>query len=282
MKRVVLNGSIVVLIAALAACAPAVQEEADVVPGINEIRDRFVEAYNRHDAPAVAELYASDAVFVNPQGAELTGRDQIQRALEDFFTQARPRLSVAAMETEGAGRLGWELGTYQIDMEQVPGQPLPAEGLPGTAPPPGEPGTTAQPAPPATTPQPGQPGATMQPGQPPAGAAQPPREEGHYLIVVEQEDDRWLIRSHVAHAHGPAGTMPPQTVSATPMTPEQETPLQPGTTPQPGAEASGRLEAETAPPPTAPPGDETPAPGEDDLQPPPDDVDDLDDAAEGD
>jgi ketosteroid isomerase-like protein len=289
MKRVALSGSIVVLIAALAACAPAEQEE-DVVPGIDELRDRFVEAYNRHDARAVAELYAADAVFVNPQGDELAGRDEIQRALGELFTQARPRLSVAPIETDGEGEHGWELGSYQLDLQPMPGQPLPGEAAqPGAAPLPGEPLTTAQPAPPATTAQPGQPGQPgqpVQPGQPgttvpvqpPVGAPLAEREEGHYLIVVVEEDDRWLIRAHVAHAHGPSGAMAPPHPAAVPppTTLGVETPLPPAAPRQPAVEDPVRPETETAPPPPPPPGDETILPDDDeddedddDLEPPP-------------
>lgn len=269
MKRVVLSGSIVVLIAALAACAPAVQEEADVVPGIDELRERFVEAYNRHDALAVAELYAANAVFVDPQGAELAGRDEIQRALEELFTQARPRLSVAPIETDGEGEHGWELGSYQLDLQPLPGQPLPGEAAqPGAAPLPGEPLTTAQP---------GQPGTTV-PVQPPAGVPLAVREEGHYLIVVVDEDDRWLIRAHVAHAHGPGGALAPlQPVAVTPTTTLGEaTPLPPAAPRQQAVEDPVRPETETAPPPPPPPADEPTPPDEDE-----DDDDDVDPPPEG-
>lgn len=51
-----------------------------------EILLKALDAVNRHDAAALAALYASDAVVYDPQYQEpLRGRDAIQRDMEEFF-----------------------------------------------------------------------------------------------------------------------------------------------------------------------------------------------------
>lgn len=265
MKRIVQGGLMVALIATLAACQPVDRVEEDVAPGITETREQYIAAYNRHDAAAVAALYTDDAVFVNPDGTELSGRDQIQRELDTFFRDARPQLTASATATEGAGELGWEIGGYQLELQA---QPRPGEPAPLGAEPIGEPAATTQPA------QPAQPGTPAQPGQPGLAAPQPHREEGHYLIVLERDDDRWLIRAHVAHAGATAGAVPPPQPVTSPTTPGQERPLQPPPATGPAAGEPARTQPrETAPPATTPEPDEATDPAEDDLEPPPEDED---------
>jgi steroid delta-isomerase-like uncharacterized protein len=51
-----------------------------------ELLSRWTEALNRHDASALAELYAPDAVVRDPQFASpLEGRDAIRTDYDDFF-----------------------------------------------------------------------------------------------------------------------------------------------------------------------------------------------------
>jgi uncharacterized protein (TIGR02246 family) len=46
-----------------------------------QMRDAFVEAWNRHDIPSLAALFADDAQFVNVLGMWWKGRNEIQRRL---------------------------------------------------------------------------------------------------------------------------------------------------------------------------------------------------------
>jgi hypothetical protein len=209
MKRIVQGGLLVTLIATLAACQPVDREEEDLAPAIEELRDRFVEAYNRHDAAAVAALYTDDAVLVNPEGAEITGRDQIQRDFESFFIAARPQVNAFPIATEGEGRLAWEIGKYEGQLAlpalPPPAEPPPAEQAPLGAEPIGEPAAAAQ---------------------PPLGAPRDESAEGHYLIILEREEGDgggWLIRAHVTRP----GPLSPQQPGLTPTTlgPDEATDL---------------------------------------------------------
>jgi uncharacterized protein (TIGR02246 family) len=64
------------LVASVSSAAPADESEA-----LRKLMDEFVEAYNRHDARAMADLFAPDA-DVCVSLSRYRGRDQIER----FFT----------------------------------------------------------------------------------------------------------------------------------------------------------------------------------------------------
>ncbi len=55
----------------------------------NGFLTRFFEAWNRHDVDALADLYAADAVMVDPTlGTELGGREAIRGYYRDMFSES--------------------------------------------------------------------------------------------------------------------------------------------------------------------------------------------------
>jgi ketosteroid isomerase-like protein len=259
MRRVFLWGSLLALAVALTACPPPEREPVDVEAGLDELREGYLEAYNRHDADALAGFYTEDAIFVDADGTEVRGRDEIRQQLEPFFAGLRPRLDVSPEETAGEDRLAWQFGSYVIEPQPPmdPAMPPAMPGEPGTPPTtPEEPGT-----PPAT---PGQPGVSPpgQPGQPRVDPMTMQRQEGRYLIVLEHNQDRWLIRAQVNNLGRAPGVEPGEPRVVPP-------PGEPPVAPRPG-EPQPELPPEepVAPPPTEP---EPPSPPEeepDDDSPP--------------
>jgi uncharacterized protein (TIGR02246 family) len=63
--------------------AQAAQEKAsqDVLDGAK----RFMEAYNRHDAKAIAALVTEDCEFIERDGSTLRGRDEIEKEFSEAF-----------------------------------------------------------------------------------------------------------------------------------------------------------------------------------------------------
>ena len=105
---------------------PAIGQDDDPRP--DELRTQmerlnrgFQEAYNRHDAAALARLYTNDAVVVTPEGQELRGRDAILAYFEESLEQM-PRLSLQPDRAGGHGDTGWEYGHYSIEGPMRPGQ----------------------------------------------------------------------------------------------------------------------------------------------------------------
>jgi steroid delta-isomerase-like uncharacterized protein len=72
---------------------------------VQEINQKLTDAFNSHDADAVAALFTEDAVVLDPQYAEpLRGKDAIRKDIADFFTafpdiQSRPGDLLASGDT---------------------------------------------------------------------------------------------------------------------------------------------------------------------------------------
>ena len=63
---------------------------------IEQAAKQFVEMFNRHDAKAVAALFAEDAELVERSGERFVGRDEIEAAFSDSFAQnPKAKLSLA-------------------------------------------------------------------------------------------------------------------------------------------------------------------------------------------
>jgi SnoaL-like domain len=56
---------------------------------------RYIAAYNKGDAKTLAEFYAEDVDYIDKDGAEVKGRDAIQKLLADNF-QANPGIKLDA------------------------------------------------------------------------------------------------------------------------------------------------------------------------------------------
>ncbi len=69
----------------------AADESARVAEEEQAVRScitKYVEAFNRGDAEAIAQLWSERGVWVSPDGDRLTGRDEIQAALRDYFANS--------------------------------------------------------------------------------------------------------------------------------------------------------------------------------------------------
>ena len=63
-------------------CADQAEEEA----AIRKCDDAYVEAYNNHDAKALAAMWSPEAVYVDPEtGEEAVGREEIEKEFADTF-----------------------------------------------------------------------------------------------------------------------------------------------------------------------------------------------------
>lgn len=70
-----------------------------------ETVDRFRDAWNRHDAPALASLWSDDGELNHPWGYHRTGRDAIRTLLETEHTgsMAASELTIERITTHPAG-----------------------------------------------------------------------------------------------------------------------------------------------------------------------------------
>jgi ketosteroid isomerase-like protein len=184
MKSMIRNLAVVSSACLLVAATPDDRElpsvEDQPAPGQNEddrpaelrtqmetLERAYQEAYNRHDAQALARLYAEEAILVTPDGRELRGRSSIASYYEELFPQMSPRLTFQDVETGGRGDLGWAYGNFTIEMRGPAQQGRQAQ----------EQGQRGQ----------GQQAAGMQPI------------EGHYVVITQHAAGRGQIKLQVAH-----------------------------------------------------------------------------------
>ncbi len=79
-----------------------------------EIADRFVEAWNRADAAALAALFAADADFVNVVGLWWENRDRIRQAHEYGFRRIFSDSAMAVQRTK-VRRLGESAAVVHVE-----------------------------------------------------------------------------------------------------------------------------------------------------------------------
>jgi uncharacterized protein (TIGR02246 family) len=112
------------------ALSPAVAQtnstsDATVAPKIERLITEYLQAYNRHDAAALAGFYTEDAVFFGATGVPVTGRTAIEKFWATTFKQmGNPTQTAKAIQIHALGDNAWAVGEYTANFT---GQNGPAE-----------------------------------------------------------------------------------------------------------------------------------------------------------
>jgi uncharacterized protein (TIGR02246 family) len=104
--------SSIVIVTACTSSAPQ-STTTDTAP-IADVRNRYVAAYNAGDAAGVAALFAEDAISMPDHQPALNGRAAIENSLKEMFAQNTVNITITPGETEIAGDIAHEHGTYSI------------------------------------------------------------------------------------------------------------------------------------------------------------------------
>jgi uncharacterized protein (TIGR02246 family) len=100
MLKMLLSGA---SIAALLIAPAYADEEATKVA--QSVVDMYINAYNKHDAKAVAMLFVPDGVFLPPNGAPVVlGREAIEKSWEDLFKNLGGQETIVIKEAVPAGK----------------------------------------------------------------------------------------------------------------------------------------------------------------------------------
>lgn len=113
-----LKGLVVVSAVALAGACGGVSEtpaDGDTAP-IDDVRNRYVAAYNAGDAAGVAALFAEDAVSMPDHRPALEGRAAIERDAQEMFSQYNVSIDVTPGETEVTGDIAHEHGRFSVSL----------------------------------------------------------------------------------------------------------------------------------------------------------------------
>ena len=126
-----------VLTVGLVACAQEAAEEAATQKAstatyasadlLAEVRGQYEEHYNLGHAPAVADLYTEDGVYMPSNGSFAAGRDAISGVLEGSVA-ASPTLRLEALETVVDGDVAFERGNYAVEMTPEGAEPVSLSG----------------------------------------------------------------------------------------------------------------------------------------------------------
>lgn len=92
------------------------QKVADARIAIDELRPKFIEAYNKQDADAVAQFYAEDATYIGTAGDVVEGRDKLLKGLKGELPVFR-NFTVTPAEFSSSGDLAYERGAYSARLE---------------------------------------------------------------------------------------------------------------------------------------------------------------------
>jgi len=94
---------------------PGAQKKID--QAIAAVADQYVKATLAGDAKAIAALYTEDAVEMPPNQPPVKGRAAIQQYYEKLFKEGKTsRFTIDHLETQAAGNVGYDVGTYQQSM----------------------------------------------------------------------------------------------------------------------------------------------------------------------
>jgi uncharacterized protein (TIGR02246 family) len=103
------------------ACQPASQPEQtaaappDPAP-INALRDQYMAIYNSGDVSKLGDLYTDDAVVMNNNQAAVSGKQAVLQSAEALVQQFTVNISITPADTQIAGDLAYENGSYQMSM----------------------------------------------------------------------------------------------------------------------------------------------------------------------
>lgn len=90
------------------------QGQKSVPPPIKSITDAYTKAVLAGDAPAVAMLYAEDAVEMPPNRPLIKGRAAIQQYYDGLFKQMKPAaFTLTHLDSHLSADHGHDVGTYR-------------------------------------------------------------------------------------------------------------------------------------------------------------------------
>jgi len=135
MKRTFITSFVFLGIIASGAIGQAQREKSDSATreesekAIKQVLDRFIEAWNRHDAKAFSMIFAEDADFTNVGGRSATGRAEVEKFHAPKFATNLKDTHQTITETKirfitpdvAAVDARWEMtGARRVDGQEVP------------------------------------------------------------------------------------------------------------------------------------------------------------------
>ena len=104
----------------LLSCATPQEDSSLIAEGISKTNEAFMSALTNGDAAGVAAQYTDDAQLLPPNADLVTGKQEIQNAMQGFIDSGVTSLNLESTEIEGIGNKAYEVGKYTLIVgEQV-------------------------------------------------------------------------------------------------------------------------------------------------------------------
>ena len=103
------------IVTLLVICAAAIAEAQQPLRTVIEANTRqFIEAFNKGDAAAVANMYTMNARVLPPNSEMVEGRTNIQKYWQDAITAGLKIVSLEPVHIESQGNIAVEVGNYTL------------------------------------------------------------------------------------------------------------------------------------------------------------------------
>ncbi len=104
------------------------QQSTNVRKLIEANNKAFVEAFNRGDAAAVANMYTSDALLLPPNNPIIVGRQGIREFWQKLITAGLKVVSLETERVEACGDTAYEVGYYTLTIPTAAGGTVTDQG----------------------------------------------------------------------------------------------------------------------------------------------------------
>ena len=99
-------------------CSAPQEDNSQISEGITKTYQAFTSAVSNGDASGVASCYTDDAQLMAPNADLVTGKQEIQNAMQGFVDAGINRISLESTEIEGFGNMAFEVGKYVLSVEE--------------------------------------------------------------------------------------------------------------------------------------------------------------------
>jgi uncharacterized protein (TIGR02246 family) len=99
-----------------------------VIDEIRAANRKFMEAFSRGDAAAVAALYTADAKLLPPDSQMMNGTDAIRSFWQGAMNMGFKEAKLETVEVESQGDLAYEVGRYALILQAKGGETSTAKG----------------------------------------------------------------------------------------------------------------------------------------------------------
>ena len=122
-------GLVILLVLAISGCAPQMDVEAEEA-AIREATVEYVNAWLAKDIERVLSLFTDDASMLPSDAPIATSKDAIRAVVSQIVENPGYALSAQATQVEVSptGELGYNLGTYELTLNDPEGNPVTERG----------------------------------------------------------------------------------------------------------------------------------------------------------